>query len=84
MVDWGRAWFTNQKAVFAVAFQYRSAFVHEFVDSKVLMGGGLNPLPGATDALNKWAAEGYEPYTIQYDHSDDYHVTTYITFRKGV
>lgn len=67
-----------------MAYQYRSAFVYEFVDSKVLMGGDLNPLSGASHALNKWAAEGYEPHTIQYVHTGDFHVTTYITFRKEV
>ncbi len=65
-------------------YTYRSAFVYEFVDTKVLMGGGLNPLSGATEALNKWSAEGFEPFNIQHDQSDSHHVTTYITFRKAL
>lgn len=65
-----------------MGYQYRSAFVYEYVDTKVAVGGGLNPLPGVTDALNKWSAEGYEPMTIQYEQTNDFHVTTYITFRR--
>ncbi|MET4705927.1 hypothetical protein [Frigoribacterium sp. UYMn621] len=68
----------------ALAYNYRSAFVHEYVDNKVATGGGLNPLSGVSEALNKWAGQGYEPYTIQYERSDDFHVTTYITFRKVI
>lgn len=66
-----------------MAYNYRSAFVHEYHGGKIASGGGLNPLTAATNELNKWASEGYEPYTIQYQSVDEF-IITYITFRKEV
>lgn len=59
-----------------MAYTYRSAFTYEYADPNVLTGGGLNPIQGASDALAKWAADGWEPYTIQYSHTGDYNITT--------
>jgi hypothetical protein len=67
-----------------VGYTYRSAFVREHHDGKAVVGGGLNPLPAVTSALNEWAEKGYEPHTIQYEWAEQYFVTTYITFRKEV
>ncbi|MBO9577207.1 MAG: hypothetical protein J7480_00375 [Microbacteriaceae bacterium] len=67
-----------------MAYEYRSAYVYEYADTKVVTGGGLNPLPGVTGALNQYTQQGWEPHTIEYSFSDDYHVTSFITFRREV
>ncbi|MEO6532230.1 MAG: hypothetical protein ABIO06_01510 [Pseudolysinimonas sp.] len=66
-----------------MAYTYRSAYTYEYVDTnRVLMDGGLNPLPGVTAALNEWSEKGYEVHSTQYEFSDQFHVSCFITFRK--